>query len=60
MNRSYVVNSNISLHYIPMEKLKTTTLGVYIHRKLDEREASLNAVLPYVLKSGCQLCKIQV
>jgi len=57
MNRSYVVNSNISLHYIPMEKLKTTTLGVYIHRKLDEREASLNAVLPYVLKSGCQLCK---
>lgn len=57
MNRSYVVNANISLHYIPMEKLKTTALGVYIHRKLNEEEASMNALLPYVLKRGCNLCK---
>ena len=57
MNRSYVVNTNISLHYIPMEKLKTTTLGVYIHRNLNAEEASMNALLPYVLKRGCRMCK---
>ncbi len=57
MNRSYVVNSNISLHYIPMERLKTTAIGVYIHRPLNEEEASMNALLPYVLKRGCRLCK---
>lgn len=57
MNRSYVVNSNISLHYIPMEKLKTTTIGIFIHRNLCEEEASMNALLPYILKRGCSLCK---
>lgn len=57
MNNSYKINDNITLCYIPMEKLKTTTIGVYIHRKLDEKEASLNALLPYVLKSGCSLCE---
>lgn len=57
MNKSYVINDNISLHYIPMEKLKTTTVGVYIHRRLSKEEASYNALLPYVLKSGCGLCK---
>lgn len=57
MNKSYKVNANISLHYIPMKKLKTTTLGVYIHRALNEEEASMNALLPFVLKRGCRLCK---
>lgn len=57
MNRSYVVNTNVSLHYIPMGKLKTTALGVYIHRRLNTEEASMNALLPYVLKRGCKLCK---
>lgn len=56
MNRSYVVNSNISLHYIPMDKLKTTTIGIFIHRKLCEEEVSMNALLPYILKRGCTLC----
>lgn len=51
------INSNISLHYIPMTKLKTTTVGIYIHRKLNREEASLNALLPYVLKRGCSLCR---
>lgn len=50
------INSNINLHYIPQKKLKTTTVGVYIRRQLDEEEASYNALLPYVLKSGCRLC----
>lgn len=53
---SIKINSNINLCYIPMTKLKTTTVGVYIHRKLCEEEASKNAVLPYVMKRGCKLC----
>ncbi len=50
------INSNINLYYIPMTKLKTTTAGVYIHRELNEAEASKNALLPYVLKRGCGMC----
>lgn len=50
------INSNIRLHYIPLTKLKTTTMGVYIHRSLNSEEASYNALLPYVLKRGCKLC----
>lgn len=50
------INSNINLHYIPQKKLKTTTVGVYIRRPLNDAEASYNALLPYVLKSGCRLC----
>ncbi|MCX7715500.1 MAG: insulinase family protein [Clostridia bacterium] len=51
------INSNISLHYIPMQKLKTTSLGLYIHRDLTAEEASKNGLIPYVLKRGCKLCK---
>lgn len=50
------INSNIRLHYIPLVKLKTTVMGVYIHRLLNSDEASYNALLPYVLKRGCKLC----
>lgn len=50
------INDNINLCYIPMQKLKTTTIGVYIHRELCEGEVSKNALLPYVLKRGCRLC----
>lgn len=50
------INSNIRLHYLPFEKLKTTVTGVYIHRPLCKEEASYNALLPYVLKRGCTLC----
>lgn len=52
--QTFSVNKNISLHYIEMKKLKTTVVGVYIRRKLCEDEAAFNAVLPYVLKSGCK------
>lgn len=48
------VNSNITIKYIPMSKLKTTTMGVYIHRPLVENEVSQNALLPYVLKRSCK------
>lgn len=54
--KSINVNPNINLHYIPMTKLKTTTVGVYIHRELNADDVSKNAVLPYVLKRGCKLC----
>ena len=50
------INDNITVCYIPMQKLKTTHIGVYIHRPLCEGEVSKNALLPYVLKRGCRLC----
>lgn len=53
---SIKINDNINLCYIPMTKLKTTTMGVYMHRALTEKEVSKNAILPYVLKRGCKLC----
>ena len=42
------INGNIRLNYIPMTKLKTTSLGVYIHRPLNREQASFNALLPRV------------
>ena len=53
---SLKINSNINLYYIPMTTLKTTMIGVYMHRRLCEEEVSKNALLPYVLKRGCKLC----
>lgn len=50
------INKNIRLNYIPLTKLKTTVLGVYIHRSLNENDASMNALLPYVLKRSSRLC----
>lgn len=52
-----VVNKNIHITNIKMSKLKTTSLAVYIHRPLNKTEASYNALLPLVLKSGSTLCK---
>lgn len=46
------INDNISLHYIPMTKIKTTSVGLYIHRRLDSESATMNALLPYVLQRG--------
>lgn len=50
------VNDNITINYIPMDKLKTTSVGMYIHRQLKKEEASKNAILPHLLKRGCRLC----
>lgn len=50
------INQNISLHYIPMQKLKTTAIGIYIHRPLTQEDATKNAILPSVLKRGCKKC----
>lgn len=57
MNKSYVINTNITLNHIPMDKIKTTSIGVYIHRKLNKADASANALLPYVLTRGSELAK---
>ena len=51
------INDNITLNYIPMNKLKTTSASLYIHRGLKKEEASKNAILPHILKRGCKLCK---
>lgn len=48
------INNNISLHYIEMKKLKTTVAGMYIRRRLCKEDAAKNALIPYVLKSGCK------
>ena len=50
------INDNISLRYIEMDKLKTTSVSVFLHRPLKEQDASYNALLPLVLKSGTELC----
>lgn len=43
------INENIELHYIPMTKLKTTSIGIYIGTELKRENASFNALLPFVL-----------
>lgn len=48
------INNNIRLHYTEMKKLKTTVIGIYIRRRLKAEETSMNACLPYVLKSACK------
>lgn len=53
---SIQINENITLHYISMQKLKTSAMGIYIHRPLLKEEAALNGLLPFVLKRGCKLC----
>ncbi len=52
MLQSRTVNENITVSYIPMGKLKTTTIGFYIHCQLDSKTASSNALLASVLKQG--------
>ena len=56
MEKYTKINSNIRLFYIPFKKLKTVNIGIYIHRRITPEEASYNALLPYVLKSGCKKC----
>ena len=54
MIKSVSVNENVTLNYIPMTKLKTTTIGIYLSRELNRDEASKNAILPHILKNGCK------
>lgn len=54
MIKTVSINDNITLNYIPMKKLKTTTIGIYLSRELNREEASKNAILPHILKNGCK------
>lgn len=54
MIKSVSVTENITINHIPMSKLKTTTIGIYLRRQLDKNEASKNALLPHILKNGCK------
>ena len=57
MLKTIKINENITLNYIPMDKLKTTSISLYIHRRLCRSNASKNAILPHILKRGCKLCR---
>jgi predicted Zn-dependent peptidase len=46
--------NGINMIYIPVNKFKTFTLNINIHRNLCREEATKNALLPLVLKRGCE------
>ncbi|MBQ7794635.1 MAG: insulinase family protein, partial [Clostridia bacterium] len=52
MLQSRAINENITVSYIPMGKLKTTTVGFYVHCPLNKKTASKNALLAAILKQG--------
>ena len=47
------IGKNVKLTLIPESKFKTNLISVYIQRKLDRNEVTKNALLPGILKSGC-------
>ena len=48
---------NVKLTLFPESKFKTNLISVYIQRKLDRNEVTKNALLPGILKSGCNKYK---
>ncbi len=51
------IGKNVKLTLIPESKFKTNLVSVYIQRKLDRNEVTKNALLPGILKSGCNKYK---
>ena len=51
------IGKNVKLTLIPESKFKTNLISVYIQRKLDRNEVTKNALLPGMLKSGCDKYK---
>ena len=51
------IGKNVKLTLIPESKFKTNLISVYIQRKLDRNEVKKNALLPGILKSGCNKYK---
>lgn len=45
-------NKNTNIYLLPSEKFKTFSVGMKFFTEMNEEEASLNAVFPFVLKSG--------
>ena len=52
--RTITLQNGIKLHYIDGEKFKTFSLGIYFFRPLSRSEATQNALLSQVMKSGCE------
>ncbi len=48
------ITGNITVSYIPMDKFKTTTIGLYIHRPLNKDDAAKNALIAQVLRQGSE------
>ena len=51
------IGKNVKLTLIPESNFKTNLISVYIQRKLDRNEVTKNALLPGILKSGCNKYK---
>lgn len=47
--------NGIKLHFMPTQKFKTISIGLFIHQELNSELAALNALLPSVLEKGCRL-----
>ena len=45
-------NKNTNIYLLPSEKFKTFSVGMKFFTEMKEETASLNAVFPFVLKSG--------
>lgn len=50
------IGNNINLYTIKTNKFKTISINIFFHRPLDEN-ATKNALLPLVLKRGCERFK---
>ena len=46
------INNRINFLNEKTDKFKTFTVSFYFHNELNEENASYNALLPYVMKSG--------
>lgn len=51
------IGKNVKLTLIPESKFKTNLVSVYIQRELNRNEVTKNALLPGILKSGCNKYK---
>lgn len=50
--KKLTVNENTNIYMLPQEKFKTFSVSMKFFTKMAEETASLNAVFPFVLKSG--------
>lgn len=51
------LGNKINLTLIPEKKFKTNVVSIYIQRVLDKEESTKNALLPYIVTSGCEKYK---
>lgn len=50
----YPVSEGVNLYYIPAKRFKTVDIDVMFFSPLSEKNASMNALITPVLKSGCE------